>query len=110
MTAYSIIMTVALLATGALILWLGVRSGQGKLPKNQWVGIRTEKLMASDEAWVKGHKAAAGYLKLSSIPLFAGGVACLVLDDSLIAWGSLPVVVLLIAMVLLASKQAHVAV
>ncbi|WKS35284.1 hypothetical protein NLL50_07385 [Corynebacterium propinquum] len=30
-------------------------------------------MLASDEAWLKGHKAAANYLKISSIPLFIGG-------------------------------------
>ena len=110
MTVFSIIMTATWLLAGAGVLVIGIKAGQGTLHKNSLVGIRTPEMLASDEAWLKGHKAAANYLKISSIPLFIGGAACLVASDSLIGWISMPVVVLLVGMVLLASRKAHVAI
>lgn len=110
MTVFSIIMTVTWLLAGAGVLALGIKAGQGTLRKNSLVGIRTPEMLASDEAWLKGHKAAANYLKISSIPLFIGGAACLVASDSSIGWISMPVVVLLVGMVLLASRKAHAAI
>lgn len=104
------IMAATWLLAGILVLWVGVKAGQGTLPQNKWIGIRTPVLLASNEAWVKGHKAAASYLKASSFPLFIGAVICLVADDSLIGWVSLPVVVILTLMVLIASRKAHSAI
>lgn len=110
MTAYSIIMGLTLLAAGIIMLVIGVKAKQERLPKNNWIGIRTRDLLASDEAWIKGHKAAGNLLILSSIPLLVGGALCLVVSDSLIPWISTPAAVLLLAAVLLASWKAHSAV
>ena len=107
MTVFSIIMAVTWFLAGLVVLWVGIKSGQGTLPENKWIGIRTPELLASDESWIEGHKAASPYLKASSLPLFIGAIICLVADDSLIGWVSLPVVILLTLMVLLASKKAH---
>ena len=110
MTVFSMIMATTWLLAGILVLWVGVKAGQGTLPQNKWIGIRTPVLLASNEAWVNGHKAAASYLKASSLPLFMGAVICLVADDSLIGWVSLPVVVILTLMVMIASRKAHSAI
>lgn len=82
------------------------KSGEGALPMNNLAGMRTVEAMASEEAWVAGHKAAAGMLKLSSIPFLIGGVACLVVGDSWISWISAPVVILSISIILVASSKA----
>ncbi len=110
MTAYSLIMFTVWFIAAALVLWVGIKADQKALPVNNWVGIRTHRLMASEENWVTGHKAAATYLKLGSVPLFIGALACLFLKDELIGWVSIPVVVLLVLFVLLAAQKANKAV
>lgn len=107
MTIFSIIMAAAWLIAGVCVLMVGIKAGQGTLAKNKLIGIRTPELLASEEAWFKGHKAASPYLKISSVPLFIGGIICLFADDDLIGWVSIPVVVLLTIMILISSKKAH---
>lgn len=110
MTVYSTIMAVTWLVAGVGALVIGKKSGEGTLPMNNLAGMRTVEAMASEEAWVAGHKAAAGMLKLSSIPFLIGGVACLVVGDSWISWISAPVVILSISIILVASSKAKAAV
>lgn len=107
MTALSIFMALTWFAAGIALLWMGVEAERTNLPRNNWFGIRTRKLLASDDAWVRGHKAAAHYLKLSSVPPFIGGVVCLVADDVTSVWVSLPVTVIFLVMVFLATKKAQ---
>ena len=104
------IMAMTWLLAGFAVLWVDIKAWQETLPENKWIGIRTTALLASDEAWSEGHKAAAAYLKASSIPLFIGAIICVVADDSFIVWVSLPVVIIFTALVLIASKKAHSAV
>ncbi|WP_448856477.1 SdpI family protein [Corynebacterium camporealensis] len=110
MTAYSIIVAVTWLLAGALMLWVGVKAGQGTLTMNNLVGIKTATLLRDEETWTTGHKAAAGYLKASGVPMLIGGIACLFVDDALIGWLSIPAVLLLLAMIFLATRKAHAAV
>lgn len=79
MTIFAIIMSMTWFFAGFLMLWVGIKAGQGTLPKNKWIGIRTPRLLATDEAWVEGHKVVAGYLKASSFPLFIGAIVCLLM-------------------------------
>ncbi|QPK79592.1 SdpI family protein [Corynebacterium lizhenjunii] len=110
MTVYSAIMAAAWGIGGVLLLWMGAKSAKGQLPRNAFAGIRTTTMMASDEAWVVGHKAAAGYFTGIGIVLVIAAIACLVVDDSIIGWISIPVVVVLLVGVLLATRKANVAV
>lgn len=110
MTVFAILMAVVWLIGGVLSLWMGMKSGQGTLPKNKWIGIRTPEMMASDAAWATGHKAAAPLLKAAAFPLLIGGVMCFFVEDAVISWISIPVVVLLLVLVFLASKKASDAV
>lgn len=107
MTAFSIIMAATWLIAGICVLFVGIKAGQGSLPQNKLIGIRTPELLASDESWIKGHKAASNYIKISSVPLLIGGIICLVADESLIGWVSIPVVIILTTMILIASRKAH---
>lgn len=67
---------------------------RNRLPRNPWIGIRLPALMASDEAWEKGHRAAAGPL-LSMAP---AGVVLAV--GSLFLSGSLSAATALVALLL----------
>ncbi|MCH6196698.1 SdpI family protein [Corynebacterium mastitidis] len=110
MTVFAAIMAIVWLVAGIGVLSIGIKSGRGTLPKSTWAGIRTPILLSSDESWIKGHKAAARYISMSSIPLFVGSVLCLVGDDALIGGIGIPVAALAVAMLLVASRKAHCAV
>ena len=48
------------------------RAANGRLARNQWIGIRTRSTMSSDQAWVAGHRAA---LRLTPLYLLTTVVA-----------------------------------
>lgn len=90
------VLVVVMVGTGWLLIWMARAAADGRLRRNQWAGIRIPSTMASDEAWLAGHRAAeaptrwagwvaivSGLLALFPIPLEAValgvGVACLVL-------------------------------
>lgn len=110
MTAFSIIIAVIWLVGGALLLWVGIKAGKGTLPRNEWVGIRTPELKASDQAWVTGHKAAAPLLTATAVPLLIGGILCFIADDSMASWISLAVAVVMLLLLFSASAKAKKAV
>lgn len=110
MTLFAIIMFSTWLLAGMIILVVGFKAQRKTLPVNNFAGIRTRKLIASEDAWVKGHKAAANYLMIASLPLFIGAIVCLFADDSLIGIISIPVVVVMVGAILIASKKANNAV
>ncbi len=103
-------MAVTWLLAGGCLLWVGIKAENETLPRNELVGIRTPTLLASDEAWTTGHKAASSYLRVSSIPPFIGFLTCFFLSDSAIAWFSLSVAGLLLILVLMATQKAQSAV
>ena len=105
-----------ILITVVLIV-LASRAANGRLARNQWVGIRTPSTMRSDQAWKAGHAAA-----LRMAPLFVivtvviirvvRGRAVCVHDQVVvfIGFGSLAVLLaLLIYSALVASKAAKAA-
>ena len=110
MTAFSIIIAVIWLVSGALLLWVGIKAGKGTLPRNEWVGIRTPELKASDHAWMTGHKAAAPLLTATAVSPLIGGILCFFADDSAASWISLAVAVAMLVLVFAASAKAKKAV
>lgn len=52
------------LVTGVLVV-VSSRAANGRIARNQWVGIRTRSTMRSDQGWVAGHRAA-----LRLVPLY----------------------------------------
>ena len=85
----------ALLLAVAALLILGTTqiAAWGGLKRNGWIGIRTRPLMASDEAWRAGHRAALPALRGTCIPVAIGGVigaaASGVGMNSVATWGAL---------------------
>lgn len=62
---------IVLLATGVMLLVMGVLGGIGRLPRNALVGYRLPRLMASDAAWHRGHRAA-------TLPTVAAGAVVMI--------------------------------
>lgn len=110
MSIINILMVAVYVASGALLLWTGVKAGAETLPRNELIGIRTSKTLASDKAWRTGHKAAAGYLKASSLPMIFGGIFFIFASEEQIAWASLPAVGVMLVLVILAASKAKAAI
>jgi uncharacterized membrane protein len=103
-----------ILITVVLIV-LASRAANGRLARNQWIGIRTPSTMRSDQAWKAGHAAA---LRMAPLFVIVTVVICVALFAAalyasttkavvLIGFGSIAVVlVLLIYSALVASKAA----
>jgi hypothetical protein len=64
---------VALIIICVVFIVLSSRAANGRLRRNQWVGIRTPSTMRSDQAWMVGHRAA---LRLTPLYLLATAIAC----------------------------------
>ncbi|HEY4598090.1 SdpI family protein [Corynebacterium sp.] len=110
MPLFSIIMVPSYLAGCAILLRVGVKGGSETLPLNDWIGIRTHKTLSSDEAWLTGHKAAAGYLKASSLPMILGGIFFTFASDEQIGFATLPTAGITFVLVMLAVRKAHTAI
>lgn len=106
-----------ILITVVLIV-LASRAANGRLARNQWVGIRTPSTMRSDQAWKAGHAAA---LRMAPLFVIVTVVICVALFAAalyasttkvvvFIGFGSLAVLlILLIYSALVASKAAKAA-
>ena len=66
------------LCFGLLLAISGVLGMAGRLPRNDWVGIRMHVVMASDAAWLAGHRAGGPWLLAGGLAALATGVALLV--------------------------------
>lgn len=53
-----IVLVIAMAGGGALLLWLAHATASGKVRRNFFAGIRLASTLASDEAWLAGHRAA----------------------------------------------------
>lgn len=109
MSVYATIMSATYLIVGVGTLYVGLRARQAKLPMNSWIGLRTPKLMANEDTWVHGHKAAAGYLMFAGASFTIGGILFMIIDESLIAFVSLPVLAILLITMVTGTKKANVA-
>ncbi|BAJ75945.1 predicted integral membrane protein [Microbacterium testaceum StLB037] len=67
MTVGLVVVSVMMLATAALILWMARRAAAGTLPRNDFAGIRTAATRSSDEAWIAAHRAGAADLRRSVV-------------------------------------------
>ncbi len=50
----------------------------GRLPRNDWFGIRMHVVMSSDAAWLAGHRAGGPWLLVGGLVALAAGVALVV--------------------------------
>jgi hypothetical protein len=85
---------VLLVVVDAVIIVTTRRAASGRLPRNQWMGIRSPSTMRSDQAWVAGHQAAQ---RLMPVYLLITGVACAALVWAAL-YGSTPAAVINVAL------------
>ena len=64
---------------GLLLAVTGLLGMTGRLPKNDWFGIRMHVVMSSDAAWLAGHRAGGPWLLAGGLVGIAAGVTLLVL-------------------------------
>jgi uncharacterized membrane protein len=63
------------LAFGVLLLVTGALGAAGRLPKNDWVGLRLHEVMRDEASWRVGHRAASPWLVAGGIIDTVGGAA-----------------------------------
>lgn len=71
-------MGVVLIAGGALLVVVGKMTADGRIPRNQFAGIRTKRSMADDQSWLTVHRAAQPWMIGSGLVLVLAGVVALV--------------------------------
>lgn len=71
------------LGFGVLLLVTGVLAVRGRLPKNDWVGLRLHEVMRDDTTWRAGHKAGGPVLVAGGVIDIVGGALLLVQRDDL---------------------------
>jgi len=70
-----VVASVALIVTGYMA-WTG------RLPRNQWAGIRTKTTMTSDAVWYAAHRKAGPWLTISGVAMLIGGVMSAFFESS----------------------------
>jgi uncharacterized membrane protein len=64
---------IIIVLVGLLIVWIAIRSWQGRLSRNYIVGIRTPSTMRSDEAFRIANKTAAPFSLAAGLLFIVGG-------------------------------------
>lgn len=54
----AVVLVITHLGLAVLMATVTARAAAGRLPRNQWVGIRTPATMRGEAAWIAGHRAA----------------------------------------------------
>jgi hypothetical protein len=97
-------------AVGPFVHWLTERAATGRLRRNYWAGLRTSRTLASDEAWVDGHRAALPWTRRTAgaTVLLGAMTLCLAVPapDAALVTG-LAAVALVVAGALLSVRGAH---
>jgi len=63
---------------GLLLAVTGALGMIGRLPRNDWLGIRMHVVMSSDAAWLAGHRAGGPWLLASGSIALAAGITLLI--------------------------------
>jgi uncharacterized membrane protein len=85
---------------GLLLATTGVLGMIGRLPKNDWLGIRTHVVMSSDAAWFAGHRAGGPLLLAGGLVALAAGVTLMVARPDAATGSRLATVSLIVAFLL----------
>ncbi|MEU6754050.1 SdpI family protein [Spirillospora sp. NPDC046719] len=79
----NIYLGVLLIAAGALLVVVGVLAADGRIPRNQFAGIRTKRSMADDQSWLTVHRAARPWMIGAGAVLAVAGVLALAVPSEL---------------------------
>jgi len=85
---------------GLLLAITGVLGMTGRLPKNDWFGIRMHVVMSSDAAWLAGHRAGGPLLLAGGLVALAAGVTLVVVRPDAATGARLATVSLIVAFLL----------
>ena len=85
---------------GLLLAVTGGLGMTGRLPKNDWFGIRMHDVMSSDAAWLAGHRAGGPWLLAGGLEALAAGVLLLVLGPDAATGARIATVSLAVAFLL----------
>ena len=69
----AVMAAIVIIAMCLAVIVMSRLAANGKLPRNQWAGIRTPSTMRSEQAWVAAHRAA---LRLTPLYLIITAVGC----------------------------------
>lgn len=69
---------VVLVLAGLLVVWVAIRSWQGRLSRNYVAGVRTSATMRSDEAFLAANKVAAPFSLVAGVLFAVTGVVAAV--------------------------------
>ncbi len=88
MVGLAVVLACATCFTWASFFFTARAACRSKLGRNSWAGIRTPKLLKSEEAWRTGHAAALRWTKLEGVTIVPGALVFLFLvglDPTVIA-------------------------
>jgi uncharacterized membrane protein len=80
----NIYLGVLLIAAGVLLVVVGRMTADGRIPRNQFAGIRTKQSMADDEAWLTVHRAARPWMIGAGAALVVAGAVALAVPSQLV--------------------------
>lgn len=100
--AASLTMAIAMFAAAVITWQIAQRTEAGTLGRNGMAGIRTKATLASDEAWIAGHKAAAPATRVASVISALTSVGFLATSGR----GELTILVLIVGIALLLGAMA----
>ncbi|MFS0866767.1 SdpI family protein [Microbacterium sp. 179-B 1A2 NHS] len=100
-----IILSVAMVGSGILLIWLANAAASGRLKRNHLAGIRIPSTLASDEAWLAAHvRARRSTISAGVVSLGSGALALLPLPMPVITVGVLVVAVIALGLVLYGAR------
>ena len=79
------VLGLALLLLAGALVGIGVAGLTERLPRNRWIGLRTEAVRTDDEAWRLGHRAAGPALIAAAGPPLLLGLALLAIPPDEVA-------------------------
>jgi SdpI/YfhL protein family len=85
-TAPRLVLGCALLLAAVALLAVAVLGARGRLRRNPWVGVRTRRTLASDEAFTLANRVAAAPLGAAGVVALLGGAAVVAGGPTAVTW------------------------